>query len=478
MNVKPGRRAALAVAVAMLSCSMAVRAGDLVLPLADPLHTMPAVIGSGVVLPGDVASTSCPVLKDFSAPLALSEAVDLALCNNSQIRAAWASIKVQAAGLGQARAAYLPTASATLGRINDRTRYPDTGFAAMAIQSSTANGAITWRIFDFGERAANREAAENLLAAALATHESVVQRTLTMVIQAYFDAITARALANAKAQSKSIATETLDSATRREAKGVEAQSAKLQATTALAKASLEERRADGAYRKALSVLVYVLGVPTSTVVLLPDTLSSSSDDQARNLAAWLDVALTHHPALAAARTQLDAAKNQATAARAGGLPTIDFSGNYYQNGRPGQTLTPTKTQETTVGLLLTIPIFDGFSRTYKVRGAQAQAEQKEAELADTEQQVLMEVVKAHADAESALQNLQASETLLAAAQDSFAASHRRYDKGAADILEMLNTQSLLSDAQQERIRCLAEWHSSRLRLLASAGMLGRSAIAK
>jgi outer membrane protein len=125
-----------------------------------------------------------------------------------------------------------------------------------------------------------------------------------------------------------------------------------------------------------------------------------------------------------------------------------------------------------------IPIFDGFSRTYKVRGAQAQAEQKEAELADTEQQVLMEVVKAHADAESALQNLQASETLLAAAQDSFAASHRRYDKGAADILEMLNTQSLLSDAQQERIRCLAEWHSSRLRLLASAGMLGRSAIAK
>jgi len=31
----------------------------------------------------------------------------------------------------------------------------------------------------------------------------------------------------------------------------------------------------------------------------------------------------------------------------------------------------------------------------------------------------------------------------------------------------------LSDAQQERIRCLADWRGARLRLLASAGGLGR-----
>jgi outer membrane protein len=88
----------------------------------------------------------------------------------------------------------------------------------------------------------------------------------------------------------------------------------------------------------------------------------------------------------------------------------------------------------------------------------------------------MEVVKAHADAESALQNLEASQTLLTAAQNALASSQRKFERGAADILEMLSTQSALADAQQERIRCLAEWHSSRLRLLATAGTLGRSAI--
>ena len=95
---------------------------------------------------------------------------------------------------------------------------------------------------------------------------------------------------------------------------------------------------------------------------------------------------------------------------------------------------------------------------------------------DTKQQVLMEVVKAHADASSSLSNLQASEDLLNAAKNSLAASQRRYEKGVADILELLTTQNALSDAQLERIRCQAEWRSARLRLLATTGIIGRSAI--
>jgi len=84
-------------------------------------------------------------------------------------------------------------------------------------------------------------------------------------------------------------------------------------------------------------------------------------------------------------------------------------------------------------------------------------------------------VKTHADASSALQNLKAADALLKAATDSLAVVQRKYEKGAADILEMLNTQSALADAQMEHIRCQADWNSARLRLLASAGKLGRDA---
>jgi len=122
---------------------------------------------------------------------------------------------------------------------------------------------------------------------------------------------------------------------------------------------------------------------------------------------------------------------------------------------------------------LNVPLFEGFARIYKVRGAQAQSEQSEAQLQDIKSQILMEVVKAHADAQSSFENLQASHQLLSATEAVVQSSQKRYDKGAADILELLSAQNALVDAQQERVRCLSDWRSARLRLMSSAGVLGR-----
>lgn len=111
-----------------------------------------------------------------------------------------------------------------------------------------------------------------------------------------------------------------------------------------------------------------------------------------------------------------------------------------------------------------------------MRGAQAQVEQSQANLKDTTHQVLMNVVKTYADAKAALGNMDASDLLLRSAQNALMSVQRKFDRGAADIVEMLSAQSALADAQAQRIRCLAERRSARLRLLASAGVLGRSAL--
>ncbi len=228
----------------------------------------------------------------------------------------------------------------------------------------------------------------------------------------------------------------------------------------------------------MSVLVYSLGVPGNTQPSLPDSIDETTDHDDRDLSDWLEQAQKSHPAILAAHAQLEAAQKKVEAARADGLPTLDLTGNYYENGRPQQPLTATSTRESTVGLVVSVPLFEGFARNYKIRGTEAQAEEKEAGLADTERQIMMEVVKAHADATSSLQNLQASEDLLRSAQDALSVSKRKYEKGAADILELLNTQSAIADAEQERIRSLAEWRAARLKLLASAGLIGRYAVEK
>jgi outer membrane protein len=465
----------LAAMAAAVSFTLPAQALDWAAPFSDPLSTLPPLIEVGTPLPGDSEPVLCPTQKDFSRALTLAEAVDLALCNNPQIKTAWATIKVQAGALGEARAAYLPTLSATTNRLQTRTTYSNA--PTTKTSGETISATLAWRLFDFGGREANRETASNLLAAAMANHDAALQKTLATVVQAYFDTQTAKALLAAKEENESIADSTLNSALRRETHGAASRGDRLQASTALAKASLDKNRALGAYRKAQSVLVYALGIPTQTQLILADDLQEKAPADARNLEVWLNLAEKTHPAILAARAQWEAAKQKTVSVRSDGLPILDFTGNYYENGYPGQGVSTTQSQVSSVGLSLTIPLFDGFSRTYKIRGAEALAEQREAELRDAEQNVLAEVVKTYADAEASLNNLEASERLLGTAQESLDTSRRRYEKGAADILEILNTQTALSDARQERIRSLADWRSARLRLLSSAGLMGRDALA-
>ncbi|MDN2700688.1 TolC family protein [Janthinobacterium sp. SUN100] len=436
--------------------------------------------------PVEPAAAPCPSSWEsevqLTLPLTLPAAVDLALCRNAQVHGAWAGIRLQAAGVGEARAAYLPTLNGSLSRVHDRTAYPGARTASSSLDSNTGSLSLSWRLFDFGGRAAGQRSAQALLDAALANRDAVLQKTLAATVSAYFDAQTARASVQMRQAYEALARETVQATQRRAQRGLGSHSDTLQATSALAKAALGASRADGDERKARAVLVYTLGLPAGTAVLVDDDgdgagarLNAGLRD---DLSAWLAQARERHPAIVAAQAQLAAARERVAVARSEGRPSIDLTANLYQNGRPNQGLSPASTRETLVGISLNIPLFDGFARHYKVRGAQAQAEQREAEAQEVRQQTLMDLVRTHAEASTALANLSAAQTWLDAAQDALASVQRKFGLGAADILEMLNTQSALLEAQQERIRCQAEWRSARLRLLASAGMLGRADIAQ
>ena len=367
-------RAGAAILVANLILPGFSLAFDPLYPFVDPLRTMPEVVDQGVILPGDTTPIPCSVQKDFSRPLALGEAVDLALCNNPQIRSAWADIKIQAGAVGEARSAYLPTLNGSVNRSNDQIRYSDKYPPSSDITQTTGQGTLSWRLFDFGGRAANHQAAESLLSAALANHNAILQKALSSVIQAYFDAVTTRAALMAKTAGEEIARNTLLSAKTHEEKGASSHSDTLQATTALAKASLEKNRAHGDYKKALSVLGYILGISPNTAISLSEDREEDGEENGKALTLWLEEAQKNHPAILAARNQLEAAQKRVTVVRSAALPTLGFTGSYYQNTRPGEAVTSTGTQETTVALTVSIPIFDGFSSSYKARGAQAQVE--------------------------------------------------------------------------------------------------------
>ena len=67
--------------------------------------------------------------------------------------------------------------------------------------------------------------------------------------------------------------------------------------------------------------------------------------------------------------------------------------------------------------------------------------------------------------------------LLEVARKSYDAAQRRYEVGVGNMLELLNAQSSLATAKQQRIQSLTDWRSARLQLAAKLGRLDMSSVA-
>lgn len=477
----PNWRGALCSAV-VLNWAWPVAAFDVTATQAQ-IATMPSqeakrISRTNPLLPDENGQLHCD--DNLTArPLHLAAAVELALCSHPQLRAARAGLRAQAAAVGEARAAFLPTLSATTTRLRTKTTYPDADMSSLA-SGQTNYLALNWRLFDFGGRSANQASANSLLAAALASRDDTVQKVLGGAVEAYFNVQNAQAGMLAMEKSEAIARDLLESAKRRGKNGQAARSDILQAQTAYARAVLEKNRMAGTLSKALAMMTHAIGLAPGGLPVLASPNYDASEElnaplaisgAAAELQQLLLDAERYHPQIDAANAQWQAALHRADAVRAEGLPTLDLTANYSQNGYPGQGLSSSRTRVGSIGFSLNFPLFDGFSHTYKVRRAQAEAQQRQAELEDIRQTVLAEVIKAQADAVAALKNLGASRDLLDAAEQSLSSARHRYELGVADIQEILNTQRALADAELERIRCLGDWGSTRLRLMNSVGTL-------
>lgn len=441
--------------------------------------------------------------------LTLPESVQLALCHNPQVRASWSQIAQQAAALGQARGAFLPQLTAGMSRQRDRLDYPNTPYPESTLFASSPNLSLTWRLWDFGARTARTEVARWQLQAALASQDATVVKALSDVLQTYFDAQSAQARWQAQQGIVPLVQRSLQAAQRKQDHGAGSSNDTLQALTTLAQANLELSRSEGDYQKAMANLTFTLGLPPGSIYQLDamDTTDDSQDgwergqqpqaassDHSRSrvdpspfplqdrthhlmqktLADWMAQVQQQHPAIVAARAQWMAAKAAIRAAQTDGLPTLDSSYSYYRNGRPNQSLPGQASNEWLLGLTLTVPLFDGFNTTYKVRNAQAVAEQKAIEYQGIQQQTLQDIVQSYADAQAAWNNLHAAEQLRRAAQEAADSIQRQYGKGAADVVQVNQSLTTLQQALQERARAQAEWLHAKLKLWVIDAQLGTS----
>lgn len=435
--------------------------------LDDPFRVMPPTYTSEMVAIKDQMMLDCEKQFEIHLPLNLARAIELALCRSPQIKSSWADVQIQASALGEAKSAYLPTLSVSTAQVTSATRYGGDVVPTVKNSGQTVQGSLSWRILDFGVRSANLELASHQLRAAFLSHDAALQKLLTSVVALYFDALSQATVTDARRHTVELSRKTIESVERRWKNGVASQGDMLQAQTALLKAQLLHQRAQGEEAKTIADLLGALDLPAASHLKLETLETEGSLIPDADISHLLRDIDENHPGILAAKAQLQAAKSNVSAALKEGLPTVDFTANFNRNGYPNQGVQSQKSDTSTAAVNLTIPIFDGFSRTYKAKRAQAQVEQKEAIVAEVQRQLVTELIKAHTDAMVAKSNLTAATNLLHTIETSMFSAERRYTNGVADLQELLNIQAGLADARQEKLRAQAELRSAEFRFLSS-----------
>jgi outer membrane protein len=199
-------------------------------------------------------------------------------------------------------------------------------------------------------------------------------------------------------------------------------------------------------------------------LILPAVDEGVKPDQAfdRDVAALINEAIKNHPSVLAAEAQARAADADVRQAEAEGLPKFSVTGQSSRNNQgidaaQGTPFYAAVTQSNYIGVQVSVPLFEGFSRTYKVRQAEAQLEEKQARLEEARRKAATDFWSSYNELILSITVVENNVRLLDIAQKSFSAASRRYEAGAGTMLELLSAQTALADTKRESIRAETDY---------------------
>ncbi|HXI01914.1 MAG TPA: TolC family protein, partial [Candidatus Saccharimonadales bacterium] len=126
-------------------------------------------------------------------------------------------------------------------------------------------------------------------------------------------------------------------------------------------------------------------------------------------------------------------------------------------------------------LLLSIPIFNGFTYQYNLLKARADRDAAKENLEALRQAVTLQVWTSYFNHKTADQNVETTKDLVDSAKQSYDVASARYDAGVGTILDLLTAQSALEDARAQDVGARTSWFLTLAQLAHDTGTLMESA---
>lgn len=412
-----------------------------------------------------------PTTPDGEMPLTLAEIIDIALKNNTATWQTWAEARTSAASYAQTQSPALPQFNGQfeVSRLRFSTTFNNQ--IETFLQSQWGPGLnVSYLVFDFGQQKATSEAARQALYFADWTHNRMIQTVIDTVTNDYYNYLYQKQLLLAYKADVENALVVLDEANLGFQTGVRDVSDVLQARTQLLHNQTLYVNQEQLVNTSYATLLTDMGIAaciTLKFVDLPEDLPYQMAEE--NVNEILDYAMQKRADLLAAEANYRSADETVVASVRKLFPTLnytfDFGRTYFSGGINDD-------YYFTSLFNLSFPIFNGFNLQNAIRKARAQREQAEAQLRQTQLQVIEDVTTAHFDVKVAFETLGFAQKFLKAAEEQFNVAIAQYQQGTNDILNVSNAQTALAEARAQKARAIQQWFTSIANLAYASGSLG------
>lgn len=412
--------------------------------------------------------------KAYNRPLSLLEVTEAALCHNPNTKEVYANAKIQAAGVGVARSLFFPSLRDTVAVTENQIRSQTRGQNSFR---NTQNQIVaSYLLYDFGGRDANLENANQLLKAASATQDAIVQRVLLSAVNAFYQVHANKAILKASIESERLFEESFKAAEAKYIAGIATPADKLQVNTSFANATLTRLTNEGLLRIAYGNLATIMGaVPGTPIEIIDNDMDVMPEFIDQDIQALIEQAIIQRPDLIATESELKASLANIESVKAEAKPKVRIeASNQYDS----ETIFLKDINTSQVGISVTIPFFEGYKPSYLIRSAEATAELKASKRDQLRLQVSLDVWTAYQNLKTANESIKASQILLTSAEESSHVALGRYKEGVGNIIDTLNAQSALASAKQQKIQSILNWNIARTTLAQSIGVLDNAMIQK
>jgi len=454
----------------------------------------PSPSPSSVPAPAMSSASSSPSTSQIPMSLNLSQAETIALASSPALALARGQLESALGSVGTSRAGELPNISGSASTGRAKSISPPGNFGGFLTQSTTTlttsrSAALILRqlIVDGGRIHEAVAAAKFGSDAARYDLERQIQSVEFNVASSYYAALQARHQLQVARDSLNLAQVQLKLVQAQFKAGVASRADVLTAQLPVAQAELAVAQAANGEQTQLALMLDTMGLPAQTPVTISD--ESASPVPLPALADVLAIANRDRPDLLAAQSSANAAAASLRSARLGLFPSISGTGSTNTNSskqttdqpNTGGSGPPTISTTTSgvyapswsIGLSLSVPIFDGGLTRGETAQAQGSLDQANANLKTTQLLVSLNIQQAYLGVETAQAGLTAADAEYAQARTVLDVTNAQYKAGVTTLPLLLNAQVALAKAEGDQVNALYTYKTAWQQLLISEGTLGQ-----